>query len=246
MDRNSPPRFMSNGISIIPITIQSISKNALCRACGQDCPPSRPNDSSDASRCFASPMGIKILQVPIGPGNRSSRSHRFRFRLRPGPRGDCSRGTHSPWHLFCLKEMRKHRADGPPSEKNPIRARFAAMEKTPFAGNIENASTTYFDYEPSGGIRKSKPAATRFRGLCSTCNRSSECSYIAGHDRPILRCEEFDGSRLLNPGCPAPKSPEGSGDLHSALMGLCCNCAHVDICRFPKPEGGIWHCEEYE
>lgn len=27
--------------------------------------------------------------------------------------------------------------------------------------------------------------------------------------------------------------------------GLCLNCVKRDWCRLPKPEGGVWRCEEY-
>jgi hypothetical protein len=27
--------------------------------------------------------------------------------------------------------------------------------------------------------------------------------------------------------------------------GLCVNCANRETCLYPKPEGGVWHCEEY-
>jgi hypothetical protein len=30
------------------------------------------------------------------------------------------------------------------------------------------------------------------------------------------------------------------------LKGLCMNCEARDYCRIRKPEGGIWHCEEYK
>jgi hypothetical protein len=29
-------------------------------------------------------------------------------------------------------------------------------------------------------------------------------------------------------------------------MGICSNCDNCRTCVFPKPEGGIWHCEEYQ
>jgi hypothetical protein len=30
------------------------------------------------------------------------------------------------------------------------------------------------------------------------------------------------------------------------FLGLCRNCENRRTCAFPKPEGGIWHCEEYQ
>jgi len=30
------------------------------------------------------------------------------------------------------------------------------------------------------------------------------------------------------------------------VMGLCSNCTHRESCGLPRPESGVWHCEEYE
>ncbi|HQI02878.1 MAG TPA: hypothetical protein PLA18_16505 [Deltaproteobacteria bacterium] len=29
-------------------------------------------------------------------------------------------------------------------------------------------------------------------------------------------------------------------------LGLCSNCVNREVCRFPRPESGVWHCEEYK
>jgi hypothetical protein len=29
------------------------------------------------------------------------------------------------------------------------------------------------------------------------------------------------------------------------LTGLCMNCENRRVCTHPKPEGGVWHCENY-
>lgn len=34
--------------------------------------------------------------------------------------------------------------------------------------------------------------------------------------------------------------------LASELPGLCRNCARLVDCTYPRPEGGVWHCDEYE
>jgi hypothetical protein len=41
---------------------------------------------------------------------------------------------------------------------------------------------------------------------------------------------------------PNANKPKGSRGEHK---GLCMNCANRDTCLYPKPEGGVWHCEEY-
>lgn len=32
---------------------------------------------------------------------------------------------------------------------------------------------------------------------------------------------------------------------HIAPRGLCATCVHRAVCDFPRPEGGVWRCEEY-
>ena len=121
------------------------------------------------------------------------------------------------------------------------------MDKTPCSGNIVMAPAECFGRIPLEASTKAKPAAAPHQGLCSTCNNAPECSYIAGREkRPVICCEEFDGSA---PPIPAPLAAcfaDPPGCRPVKLMGLCVNCAQLEVCRFPKPEGGIWHCEEYE
>lgn len=31
-----------------------------------------------------------------------------------------------------------------------------------------------------------------------------------------------------------------------AARGLCTTCIHAETCEFPRPDGGVWRCEEYE
>jgi len=39
-----------------------------------------------------------------------------------------------------------------------------------------------------------------------------------------------------------PISEEADATKHT---GLCSICENRPACAFPKPEGGVWHCEEY-
>lgn len=87
------------------------------------------------------------------------------------------------------------------------------------------------------------------KGLCATCNEAAHCAYAKNATSPILFCEMFDESKpeeqvsVNTP--PAQASPEGEKKPASLIKGLCVNCEHRDTCNFPKPEGGVWHCEEY-
>jgi hypothetical protein len=90
-----------------------------------------------------------------------------------------------------------------------------------------------------------------FFGLCLTCQNAGECTFPRDPARPIWQCEEFMG----NGRAPERVSVEGCSPLKTGLIeaekelgtwiGLCKNCANRQACRYPKPEGGIWRCEEY-
>jgi hypothetical protein len=91
-----------------------------------------------------------------------------------------------------------------------------------------------------------------YRSLCSTCRNAADCTYQKDRQKPSLYCEEFEIDI-----CPPVKTageeksslitPVDAKDEDSSnFMGLCSNCDNHSTCAFPKPEGGIWHCEEYQ
>jgi hypothetical protein len=97
--------------------------------------------------------------------------------------------------------------------------------------------------------QKISEEATSSKGLCATCNEAAHCAYARNATAPILFCEMFDESetqeqvtaaeaRIADPS-PVEMKPV------RRLKGLCANCDHRDTCTYPKPEGGVWHCEEY-
>lgn len=94
-----------------------------------------------------------------------------------------------------------------------------------------------------------------FKGLCTTCNNAATCIYPRDSKRPVLQCEEFDGYAVpserttVNDVLGKTSSQVRSGAEEKELVqykGLCQNCENRKTCTFPKPEEGIWHCEEYE
>ena len=82
------------------------------------------------------------------------------------------------------------------------------------------------------------------KGICSSCENLSLCSFIHPERQTVFFCEEFSsGSAGAAPivsekksGVPAPLDTS---------MGLCATCDDAKICIYPKDEAGIWHCEEY-
>jgi hypothetical protein len=97
------------------------------------------------------------------------------------------------------------------------------------------------------------PKIEEYGGLCTNCNHSSTCSLRRQTDHPVWQCEEFDD--YTPPMKSVPKSfprkkhtaTKSTAETKNPreYLGLCSNCGNLATCQFPKPEGGVWHCEEY-
>jgi hypothetical protein len=86
------------------------------------------------------------------------------------------------------------------------------------------------------------------RGICATCKHEPGCIYLADSDGMVLQCEEFEMAfpePVATPIRTEPRRPSVNGDRSQRLAGLCQNCDNRDSCIYPKPEGGVWLCEEY-
>jgi len=76
--------------------------------------------------------------------------------------------------------------------------------------------------------------------LTSPISKSKHWKLLYASDQP----ENPDGAASS-----AEDSVAGSGEKEqdsSKYKGLCKNCRKRDSCRLPKPEGGVWRCEDYE
>jgi len=91
-------------------------------------------------------------------------------------------------------------------------------------------------------------------GLCMTCNNAPTCFHRARRG-PALFCELFDGyappagritSERAAPPADSSAARRAAEEEVSKYAGLCMNCEHRRTCTHPKPEGGVWHCENYE
>ncbi len=86
-----------------------------------------------------------------------------------------------------------------------------------------------------------------YRDLCSNCNHAEACDGRNRARRPIFFCEEFDvfvpvpASELTQAMPTQPSERQNT----NGCTGLCMNCDNAETCTSPKPEGGVWHCEEY-
>ena len=84
------------------------------------------------------------------------------------------------------------------------------------------------------------------KGLCSSCRSGSTCTYTKDCQYPVLQCEEFDGYAPAPVRAKVKKTAAALEEKDTGkYKGLCVNCEDRKTCRFPKPEGGVWHCEEY-
>jgi hypothetical protein len=90
-----------------------------------------------------------------------------------------------------------------------------------------------------------------YAGLCLTCVNAPGCIYIENQKSVVLLCKEFNG--YTNPPMKATISNVLSKTTSDAwkvdfekYKGLCANCEIRETCEFPKSEGGVWHCEEYQ
>ena len=92
----------------------------------------------------------------------------------------------------------------------------------------------------------------KYLDLCSTCKNAADCTFPKNRQKPSLYCEEFEidispsqkiagKEKLLQ-----TASVDGEDRDSGEFIGLCGNCDNRRTCTFPKPEGGIWHCEEYQ
>ncbi len=88
-------------------------------------------------------------------------------------------------------------------------------------------------------------------GLCRTCVQAPECTFPRDPSRPVRSCDEFEGAdaprseRALRMVAASVFPMEGAPDRGATeLKGLCVQCARRDSCAFPKPAGGVWHCDE--
>ena len=95
-----------------------------------------------------------------------------------------------------------------------------------------------------------------YLGICSTCNYAPDCAHrLRNPTLAIWECENYDdyvrvSGAEVNVGvsevAPAPRKLRRSEFDTVEYRGLCKNCEKRGECTFPRPAGGVWHCEEYE
>jgi hypothetical protein len=102
-------------------------------------------------------------------------------------------------------------------------------------------------------VEVTTPGAQSLTGLCVTCNNAADCVYRNRRGFDALFCELFEGQAISGNGSSAGDAASQVVAAHEEprvidireLKGLCVNCAYRDVCKLPRPRGGVWHCEEY-
>ncbi|MBD3285895.1 hypothetical protein GF359_05415 [candidate division WOR-3 bacterium] len=92
--------------------------------------------------------------------------------------------------------------------------------------------------------RTEKETKVAYKGLCSTCKNARHCVFPRSADRPIMHCDEFEGIEGPKTKVTPRLKPEAKTE-ETRFKGLCRNCENRHHCVFPKPPGGVWHCDEY-
>ncbi len=85
--------------------------------------------------------------------------------------------------------------------------------------------------------------------LCPNCRNISKCTLRKDRTKQKSYSEEFKIG--INPSIQATggkkisQAASGVPDVLNEFIGICGNCNNRKVCSYSKPEGGIWHCEEY-
>ncbi|HEX6852429.1 MAG TPA: hypothetical protein VF139_13615 [Candidatus Polarisedimenticolaceae bacterium] len=88
---------------------------------------------------------------------------------------------------------------------------------------------------------------TTATGLCATCSHAPACTHHRIPGVPVAFCDDLSPLVLETPdpcGVEALTVPEAPRT--TALKGLCATCERRVTCTYPKPESGVWRCEEFE
>ena len=80
--------------------------------------------------------------------------------------------------------------------------------------------------------------------LCSTCSYADKCTNRGTSGKPVFFCEEFYAFVTVKP-TRFSHVPSRKAEKVTRSAGLCLDCEHRETCNTPKPESGVWHCEEY-
>lgn len=87
------------------------------------------------------------------------------------------------------------------------------------------------------------------RGVCAACKYERGCIYKGDSGRMILQCEQFEMEFPVAVAAPnrltGSRASSGKENDPKTSAGLCSSCRNREGCTYLRPEGGVWHCDEY-
>lgn len=84
-------------------------------------------------------------------------------------------------------------------------------------------------------------------GLCTACANSPSCTHARIPGIPVVSCGDADPLEIEVPRATGVATrPTMAPPPRSAVKGLCATCARFADCTYPRPETGVWRCEEFE
>ncbi len=92
------------------------------------------------------------------------------------------------------------------------------------------------------------PGAEMLQGICAACQNGPECTLIKPDAPAPMHCGQFQEYPPFHNFTPqdiiAPRPHKTTGH-QDTLLGICAHCADRELCTFPRPQGGVWTCDEY-
>jgi hypothetical protein len=83
-----------------------------------------------------------------------------------------------------------------------------------------------------------------FQGLCARCDRGLTCTLPSSWQGPVLECPAFRPKGPAKPPVTTVVERVPAGEA-AGIKGLCVTCENREVCPFPRPDTGVWHCEHY-
>jgi len=78
------------------------------------------------------------------------------------------------------------------------------------------------------------------RGICVSCKYGPQCSNH--HGVSVMQCAQFEGYAYA----PSRTAHVFQSQHEVTDMGLCPRCSVEGLCSQPRPESGVWLCEEFK
>ena len=84
-------------------------------------------------------------------------------------------------------------------------------------------------------------------GLCTTCDHAPRCTHPRTRGVPVLECDDTSVFVIaIAPATGIDLVHHAAPPSRAAAKGLCATCVRLADCTYPKLEGGVWHCDEFD